>query len=101
MSVEIPSDDKCAWCGHDLKVYVLTWQTVKSRISMPIVANYCNEKTRRQEGTYECEETALSTPENSHTVLLEIVRRRRKIERLEKDAIEAMKEASSGTSTEV
>lgn len=95
---EIVYDDTCAWCKHPLKVYVLSWQTVKSRDAMPLVANYCNEKTRRQEGEYNCEEIALSTPENEEKVLLEIVRRRRKLERLE---AEAEAEAAGAASAEV
>jgi hypothetical protein len=86
---EVSYEDTCAWCKHPLKVYVLSWQTVKSRDAMPLVANYCNEKTRQEQGEYTCEEEALSTPENVEAVLLEIVRRRRKIERLEKEAMEA------------
>lgn len=76
-------DDTCAWCEHPLKVYVLSWQKVKSFDAIPLVANYCNEKTRRQEGEYNCEELALETPENTEKVLRELVRRRRKLERLE------------------
>ena len=91
-------DDTCAWCKHTLKVYVLSWQTVKSRDSMPLVANYCDEKTCRdpdqiKECKHTCEETALSTPENIESMLLEVMRRRRKIERLEKEAEEAIKAA--------
>lgn len=88
-------DDACAWCGHELKVYVLSWQRVKSHYAMPLVANYCNEKTRRQPGEYSCEEEALSTPENEQKVLREIVRRRRRLERLEADT-EAEIGASDG-----
>lgn len=88
-------DDKCAWCGHEIKVYTLSWQKVKSFDSMPLVANYCNSIHRDDDdGDFDCEETALSTPENTEKVLHEIVRRRRKLERLEAEAETALHEAS-------
>jgi hypothetical protein len=67
---------------------------VKSHYSIPLVANYCDEKTCREEGCgFACEEVALSTPEGEEQVLHEIIRRKRKMERQE---AEAMAEARKG-----
>ena len=89
-------DDTCAWCNHDLRVADRMWEHVKSHTSMPIVANYCNEKTCKDEKCKkDCSETVLSSPENEEKMLHEIVRRRRKMERLEEDAQKAMEAASA------
>ena len=79
-------DDECGWCNHPLKVYVRSWETCKSHYSIPILANYCNEKTRQEKGEFNCEEEAFSSPDNEHKVLLEMWRRRKKLERIANDA---------------
>ncbi len=90
-----PLDDTCAWCKHDIKVAVRSWETVKSRYAMPICANYCNDKTCGVDNCdHNCNEVALSTPENEERMLFEVVRRRRKLERLAAEA-EAKVEAEA------
>lgn len=84
--IEKTYDDTCAWCKHPLKVYILSWQKCKSHIAMPILANYCDAKTCREEGCkHDCMDIALSTPENTESMLHEVVRRIRKLERLESE----------------
>lgn len=89
-------EDTCAWCKHELSVADKMWAHVKSHTAMPITANYCNDKTCKAENCKrDCGEIALSTPENEEKVLHEVVRRRRKIERLEKDTQKAMEAAGA------
>ena len=93
-------EDECGWCGHKLKVYVRSWETCKSHYSIPILANYCNEKTRQEKGEYNCEEEALSTPENEKKVLLEMWRRRKKLARIAAEEAEQETEAEPVTQSD-
>ena len=80
-------DDECGWCLHPIKVYVRSWETCKSHLSVPILANYCDEKTCKSEDCEQnCGEIALSTPENEEKVLHEMWRRRKKLARLAAEA---------------
>jgi hypothetical protein len=92
-------EDTCVWCNHDLKVADRHWEKVKSHIAMPICANYCNDKTCKAENCKkDCGDVALSTPANEEKMLHEIVRRKRKLERLEEDAKKAMEAAANASS---
>lgn len=87
-------DDTCCYCNHPLKVADRTWERVKSHYAMPICANYCDEKTCKEENCeLKCEEIALATPEGEHKMLLEVVRRKRKLERLEAEELKELKAA--------
>jgi hypothetical protein len=80
-------DDTCAWCRHPLKVATRSWESVNSTHAFPICANYCDNKTCKVDGCNQvCGSIALSTPENEEKMLHEVVRRRRKIERLTAEA---------------
>lgn len=88
-------DDTCAWCNHALKVADRHWERARSHYAIPLCANFCTNKTcNEEECEHKCEEIAFSSAENEEKVLHEVVRRQRKLERLEADARKALEAAN-------